>query len=132
MLYIGEIRGGPELDNAPIINAISRLFSLKGSDGPELGTSLDIVFQIPGSVFSPEFEGVRTGRFSRKEQILQIQIAVPKEMVYENEDDALSFCFEALRTASGLAAERLKKAKAPFNEAALRDLIARVEARAVH
>jgi hypothetical protein len=41
--------------------------------------SLQIVFQIPGELIQPDFTGVRTGRFSRRERRLVIQVAVPDD-----------------------------------------------------
>jgi hypothetical protein len=82
MIYISQILGGPELQgDVPINRAIAKLYRLRGPTGEgELG-SLDVVFHVAGSVLGTEFSGVRTGRFSRKRRMLQVQIAVPKEVV---------------------------------------------------
>jgi hypothetical protein len=132
VLYISEIRGGPEQDHSAIAKAITRIFVLKGADQPDTGFDIDVVFQVPGSVFKPEFEGVRIGSLSRKQRTLQVQIAVDAELVYGEEERVLSRCFEALHEAARLAGERLRQAKIPFNEQALRAFLERVEARAVH
>jgi hypothetical protein len=42
--------------------------------------SVNVVYQIPGQFLDPEFEGVRTGRFSRKEALLLVQAALPRKV----------------------------------------------------
>ncbi len=40
--------------------------------------NLNVVFHIPGQVLIPEFEGLRSGRFSRKQRALMVQVAIPE------------------------------------------------------
>lgn len=129
MLYISEIIGGPELINAPVTTFLTRLYN---DDPIDCGTSLDIVFQVPGSVFTPEFEGVRTGRLSRREKIMQVQIAVPRSVIYAPADEILAFVYSSLRKAIQLASEKLSKARVPFDVAVLTDLVKRMESRHHH
>jgi hypothetical protein len=125
MFYIGAIIGGPELSNSPVETVLVRLPS---DDTIDSGTSLDIVFHVPGSAFTPEFEGVRTGRLSRKEGILQVQIAVPSSVVHKPANEIREFAFGGLRHAIQLASNKLAKARVPFNEKVLTDLVERMEA----
>src|SRR5690242_4632491 len=82
MMGIGAIHGGPELAGAPIDKAIRRLGKTRGPFEKSGSGALDIVFHVPGSLLKPEFTGVRTARFSRKERKLMLQIAVPEEQVH--------------------------------------------------
>jgi hypothetical protein len=82
MIYIGQIMGGPEFhDDAPINMALAKIYRLRGPVGEGEFGSLDVVFHVAGSILEPEFVGVRAGRFSRKRRMLQVQIAVPSEVV---------------------------------------------------
>lgn len=40
---------------------------------------LNVVFQIPGNLLKPEFEGVRTSEFSKMDRLLMVQVALPEE-----------------------------------------------------
>ncbi len=116
MIYIGQILGGPELrDEAPINRAIAKLNRLRGPVGEGEFGSLDLVFHVAGSLLEPEFSGVRTGPFSRKERLLQIQIAVPKDIVASEDPYPLlaTRVLEAVRVAVPIFA----KAGIPYPEA---------------
>jgi hypothetical protein len=84
VIYIGQINGGPELRGTPVDLAIAKLVRSRGegkaSTLGEFG-SLDVVFHVAGSILQPEHTGVRTGRFSKRERMLQVQVAVPAEVV---------------------------------------------------
>jgi hypothetical protein len=63
--------------------------------------SLDLVFHVPGTLLKPEHTGLRTGRFSRKERMLQIQIAVPEDPM---ESPGLrGYIVQSIRRAVGIA-----------------------------
>jgi hypothetical protein len=110
VIYIGRVYGGPEVRGARIDRALSKLVRLrgKGSEG-EFG-SLDIVFHVPGSVFTPDFTGIRTGRLSKKERMLAIQIAVPQEIVNADDADMERFLMQAVRDAIDMAVEPFRRA----------------------
>ena len=70
------------------------------------------MFHVPGSILKPEHTGLRTGRFSRKERILQVQIAVPDSLM---ESPALRrFLLGSIREAIRLSEGRFVKAHIPF------------------
>jgi hypothetical protein len=84
VIYIGRIYGGPELDGTPVDQAIAKLVRSRGEGkASTLGDfgSLDVVFHVAGSILQPEHKGVRTGRFSKRERMLQVQVAVPADVV---------------------------------------------------
>ena len=116
--YIGSLLGGPELSGAPVDKILTRLarasHAYQETDGIASEGGLDIVYHVPGSIMEPEFEGLRTGKFSKKEKMLMVQIAVPT--LFENERHLEDFLVEALREAVHLAKPIFKSAKIPFSQ----------------
>lgn len=79
-LSIGSITG--VLSNKIWRTAIKRAMQ-RVSDLSEEYTSpifnVNVVFHVPaGRDFTPEFEGLRSGRFSRKQRTLMVQVAIPE------------------------------------------------------
>lgn len=116
MIYIGQVMGGPEFrQDVPINMALAKIYRLRGPAGEGEFGSLDVVFHVAGSILEPEFVGVRTGRFSRKRRMLQVQIAVPKEVVAA--EDPYPFLAARVLEAVQLAAPVFAKAGIPYPEA---------------
>jgi hypothetical protein len=130
VIYIGEILGGPELTHSPISRAIAKLSRSRGPGGEGPFGSLDIVFHVAGSLLQPEFTGVRTGRFSRKERMLQVQIAVPREVVAS--DDAYPFLAARVLEAVQVAGPIVRKAGIPYPEQEYTAIAERMVRAAVH
>lgn len=40
--------------------------------------NVNVVFHVPAKDFTPDFEGLRSGRFSRKNRELMVQVAIPE------------------------------------------------------
>jgi hypothetical protein len=40
---------------------------------------VNVVFHVPGHILGVDFQGVRTGRFSKKDSWLMVQVALPEE-----------------------------------------------------
>ncbi len=132
MIHVSEILGGPELRYSHFSDSVVGIgFPAPGESWPEAGTapdplgrerrdlrnvgSLDLVFHVPGSILKPEHAGLRTGRFSRKERMLQIQIAVPEELM---ESPRLrAHLLQSIRSAVEKAEPRLAKAGIPYPKA---------------
>jgi hypothetical protein len=115
MIYIGQILGGPELrDDGPINKAIAKIYRLRGPVGEGEFGSLDLVFHVAGSLQEPEFNGIQTGRFSREQRMLQVQIAVPKEVVAA--EDPYPFLAARVLEAVRIAAPVFAKAGIPYPE----------------
>ena len=74
-------------------DVIRRVNAIRMGYGSPL--SLQVVFQIPGEVVRPDFSGVRTGLFSRREGRLVVQVAVPVEF----EGDRPAWVIAQLRAA---------------------------------
>jgi hypothetical protein len=80
ILSIGAVAGGASTSRAweaAIKRVAQRVIELRESRSSPL--AVNVVYQIPGEVLTPEFEGVRTGRFSRRERLLLVQVALPPE-----------------------------------------------------
>jgi hypothetical protein len=114
VLYVGGVYGGPEVTGSKIDLAIRRITALLGDAHVEDSGSLDIVFHVPGSVIGPDYQGVRTGRLSRRERLLQVQIAVPREIQNKEQSEIEDFVLDALRDAIRIAGPRFEKAKIPY------------------
>jgi hypothetical protein len=70
----------PSMDNKPWREAI-RALSVGVADArqaKQVPLNLNVVFHVPGRQFKPEFSGVRTGRYSAKDRLLMVQVAVPE------------------------------------------------------
>jgi|GEM_PF-1116271 len=130
-LFVGAIGGGPETDETKIHEHWTSISHLKDSycDESLLGVEgfIDFVFHIPGSVMKPDFKGIRTGRFSRKQKILQIQCAVPKKLVDADEEKVVKFIFKSIREAIDIAKLVFKKAKIKYNADEQYEIIDKVE-----
>ncbi len=88
---------------------------------------LNLLFELPGDITSPQFSGQRVGVFSRKEEILQIETAVPEEVLESME--AAGFIFESLRSAIKMAGERFAKRGLTFDVPAHLSLVDELERR---
>jgi hypothetical protein len=115
MMYIGAIFGGPEAMSSEVGSAISKIKRLVGEHDPldsgsGVSASLDVVFHVPGSLVTPEYEGVRAGRLSKKERLLQVQIAVPQDVIRKDRD-------EIERSLIGLLREAVRRARPIFERA---------------
>jgi len=76
---------------------------------------VNVVFHTPGTIWNPDFEGIRLHRYSKKDNMLRVQVAVP-----ENEMDGSNpgrFIFDAIRKALNLTQPRFARYKIPFSVA---------------
>lgn len=78
----------------------------KSREGVTSPLNVNVIFQIPGDVLSPDFSGVRTGYFSKKSCTLIVQVGLPVELP-EDVDGYLKECvLLALGQAEGWAKSR--------------------------
>jgi len=78
VLALGVIVGGPGVSvqwSEAVTQLGRRVMELR--EGVEPPLSVNVVYQIPGQFLQPDFEGARSGRFSRKEGCLLVQVALP-------------------------------------------------------
>jgi hypothetical protein len=112
--------GGPE--PLPCRHALDRVWRyFKGSEGRPF---LNVVFHFPGSLIKPPYEGLRTGRFSSKEQGFMIQVAVPESVAESSDGDTASeFFLKSIEEALELSEPRWQKHKISFPFESARELI---------
>jgi hypothetical protein len=87
-LFLSEVLGGPEqMDTALTHRTDAICRSMEYHKGkmiePEDG-SVNVVFQFPGSLLRPEFVGVRRGRFSKKKNMLVVEVGFPAELLHSD------------------------------------------------
>lgn len=78
-ISVGVIVGGLTAQSKVWREALTRLSrDLSGIAGQlDSDFRINVEFQIPGNIISPDFQGVRTGTFRKADRHLKIQIAVP-------------------------------------------------------
>lgn len=106
--------------------------ALAGTGEEDSFESLHIVFHIAGSMWSPEHVGVRRAKFSKKDRMLMLQIAVPKDVVESEETEIEQFVLAHLREAVCLAEPVFKRAKVPYRKDSYIELIRRAGQRLTH
>lgn len=84
--------------------------------------NVNIVFHVRGKMIAPEFIGVRTGSFSRKNATLMVQVALPEVVPADHEE----FLKEQSRKALDAAERWAKRRKVDANLSELRDILYRV------
>jgi len=113
-ISLGAIFGGSERTTArEVFRRVSIAFA--GQRRVEK-PFLNVVFHFPGSILEPEHLGLRTGRFSKNEQGLQIQAAVPECIAKGN--DALEiarYLLSAVQDAVSLSEPRWAKHRIAFD-----------------
>lgn len=124
MLYIGGIYGGPE--GTRVGSAISKLKRLRGDEQIKNSGSLDVVFHVPGSIVSPDYEGVRTAIFSKKRRLLQVQVGVPPDLDRLDQCEIEQFLLSSLREAVQIAQPVFDKAKIPYQRDEYERLLDRI------
>lgn len=79
VLSIGSVVGGSTPTNRTWRDAIRDLTSrvIAARSDVEAPLNVNVVFQVPGDVIKPDFDGTRTGRFSKKDSLLMVQVALP-------------------------------------------------------
>jgi hypothetical protein len=65
--------------------------------------AVHVVFQVPGEVLRPDFAGVRTGVFSRREMSLVVQVAVPDNVDQDREEWLIAMLRRAVGEAERFA-----------------------------
>ena len=104
ILSIGAVAGGASASRAwetAIKRAAQRVVQLR--EGWSSPLAVNVVYQIPGEVMTPDFEGVRSGQFSRKDRRLLVQIALPPEPVHDADHEVLERLSEAIDLAEDFA-----------------------------
>ena len=82
VLSIGSVVGGATSSNRRWRDAITDLTRAvaEARNGVTSPLNVNVVFQVPGNIRQPDFHGTRTGRYSRAERLLLIQVALPEDV----------------------------------------------------
>jgi hypothetical protein len=116
MIGTGGYFRGPELEGSSIhqlLNSAGNAIDDACGNWKEGDTPAVIVmFVVPGSLGDVNFTGQRVTLFSRKKKLLQIEAAVPKELVAAASID--DFVISTLHRAAETAAEHFERKKAGF------------------
>ena len=119
MLSIGAIIGGPETD---FFDTVLRGFMQhceRETGWEEADVTVNIVYHLPGSIWQPDYIGVRGGRISKFEKKLMVQISVEKEWIAERDRSVVEeFIFDAADEAIGVAKTRFDKAGIDYDPGA--------------
>jgi hypothetical protein len=105
VLSLGVVLGGRTSANAAWEAPLQVLMQEIERDriGVESAISVNIVFHIPGRLLQPDFQGVRTGTFSRTKQLLMVQVALDESPPRDVEKYLALKIFEALDAAESWA-----------------------------
>ncbi|GAB5517742.1 hypothetical protein [Rhodopirellula baltica] len=80
LISLGAVMGGPEpLVAQDVWRSLSQRFKAARDDTAD-NPCLNVVFHFPGSLISPDYTGLRTAKFSRRERTLMVQAAVPPDV----------------------------------------------------
>ncbi len=113
-MYVGAVYGGPEFSKSLVKRLISLASRIAEEENPDHNGALDVVFHIPGSVSKPDYKALRAGRLSKKERILQIQIAIPEEIL-DNAPELRKFIVKMIRESILIGGPILNKSGIDFS-----------------
>jgi hypothetical protein len=128
-LSLGIVLGGPELEDGTCDKVLARILNAVADNCPINtgieGAMLNVVFHVPGTLFGPDFSGLRVAKFSRARAILLVQVAVPTDLV--SEMAIRSFAYTSIRRAIDIAARVFSKVKIPYSAEELHNFFDQVE-----
>ena len=131
MISIGSVLKGPELRDSPIDRAImAALRAAKELRGDfEFGSTpaVNVVFYVPGSTGSPDWDGLRDAKFSRQQKFLMVQVAVPEDAVESPAPE--DFVIGSLYGANAVAFEFFRQRKIEYPLADAEALVEQIESR---
>jgi hypothetical protein len=108
VLSVGSVVGGSTPTNRRWRDAIAELTRAVAEARTEIASPLNVnvVFQVAGNVVQPDFEGARTGQFSKANRLLLVQVALPAEVADDPESYLRGALSDAIDEAEGWARER--------------------------
>ncbi|WP_354253744.1 hypothetical protein [Arthrobacter sp. UYEF21] len=123
-LSVGVIVGGFTAQSKVWREALTRLSRDVSEirDQLESDFNINVEFQIPGHIISPDFQGVRTGAFRKADHLLKIQVAVP----VDPPDDPYAYGVQAMRDAVDVAEAWSVRRRVDFDPGPFRSLLARL------
>lgn len=131
MISIGSVMNGPELDGSETDRLISTVMKAaikyRDSTAYETGPAINVVYHVPGSLGAPDWEGIRDAKFSRKRQLLMVQVAVPKDQV--NSPTLKQYLIDSLHQANAVAFQFFHQKGLVFPLADAESLVQRIAER---
>ena len=126
-LYIGASFGGPEFSHQPDVpwkTAIQELYRrvVVIREGVVSSLNLNVVFHVPGSLITPEFEGIRTSSFRRRDSVLMVQVALPAAVP----EDQLAYLKHMVRETLPVVEQWNERKDRRFDLSILRSVIDRL------
>lgn len=79
-LSIGSIEGGTSPSMSRWRHALTQVTLALDASSEDARSPLhvNVIYQVPGNLIKPDFEGVRTGYYSKKRASLIVQVASPR------------------------------------------------------
>jgi hypothetical protein len=107
-LSLGSVVGGSTRANRAWRDAVRAVTEqvIDARTGVESPLNVNVVFQVPGNIITPDFSGVRTGGFSKPDKLLMVQVALPEEVPPDAERYLRDAAHDALDEAERWANKR--------------------------
>lgn len=117
---VGGTNASPEWERA-VKRLGLRLIETRQA-APRAAVALNVVYQIPGEVLTPDFEGVRTGRFFKSKSRLIVQVALPAEVPGDPEHEVRKYLDRAIELAEQFLLKKgfSKESLEPYSQIAER------------
>lgn len=125
VLSLSSVIGGRTLANrgwTEVIRELTRRIAAH-RDGVESTVNVNIEFHVPGNLLQPEFEGIRTGAFSKSDALIKVQIALPEQLPA----DPMAYLVELIWEALEIVDQWSSRRKLGVDTASLRELLMVVE-----
>lgn len=122
---IGVIVGGMTRDSKSWEEQIVTLMNdvKQAREGTTSDLNLNVEFHVPGNILAPEFEGLRTGTFRKRDNLLKVQVAVPATFSESPREDLITYLWQAIDEVEDWAIRR----KFKIDLSTLREIVGRVE-----
>ena len=75
-------------------------------DGVDTPLKVNVVYDVPGEVVSLDYEGIRTGRFSKRDSLLMVQVALPEHFPPDADERLIGDLSRAVDVAEAFAQRR--------------------------
>lgn len=92
------------------------------NDGVSTPVNVNVIFHVPGDLLQPDFTGVRTGHFSKRQRWLIVQVALPESAPEEVDE----FVVEQLKAAVAEAERFVKRRRHADALSELRSLVSQL------
>lgn len=119
MISIGSVLMGPELGESNVAGAFRRVSQIAQSfreHAPPGSLVVNVVFVVPGSMGKPDFSEVRVLNYTRKRNVVVVEVPVPDGIA--TDESVFRHIVDAVDKAIVLAGAYLGKKKIQFDSQA--------------